>query len=95
MDLKYDDNFDRVASTGGGSVQVWQLEEGDQIVPNLVMRDSLTFTSSIFTRNTMTYDCLPYLFAVQDHQCTFLGWWGECYDLYDGDSSGVSIMLLS
>ena len=29
MDLKYDDNFDRVASVGGSSVHVWQLDEGD------------------------------------------------------------------
>ena len=64
MDLKYDANFDRVASAGGGSVQVWQLEEGDQIVLNLVMMDSLTFTltftSSIITRSTAVHDCLPY-----------------------------------
>lgn len=32
MDMKYDDNFDRVASIGGGSVEVWQLEEGESSV---------------------------------------------------------------
>lgn len=93
MDLKYDANFNRVASTGGGSVQVWQLEEGDQIVLNLVMMDSLACTSSIITRNTTTHDCLPYWFTVRDHRCTLLGWWGECYGLYDGDSSGVSNIM--
>ena len=93
MDLKYDANFNRVASTGGSSVQLWQLEEGDQIILNLVMVDSLTCTSSIITRNTTTHDCLPYWFTVWDHRCTLLGWWGKCYDLYNGDSSGVSNIM--